>query len=108
MDKCEHPEFVADVDVNRLSHEDGGPITHYDADIRIRCKECGMDFEFVGAAYGMSPYHPAMSIDAKELHVPIVPEGGEVPRNLPGYGISFHPGRESVDEPIPGLEGKPQ
>lgn len=48
--KCQHMNFKADVNVGRLSHEDGGPITGYTADVKINCADCGLAFRFIGLA----------------------------------------------------------
>lgn len=67
---CQHEDFVACVDVNRLT--DTGK---YIADIRIKCKQCDESFRFIGVPAGLLFDRPACSIDSIELRVPIEPEG---------------------------------
>jgi hypothetical protein len=75
--RCEHKNFEAHVDVNRI--EDIGRFT---ADVRIKCAECNLPFEFVGVdECGLSYAHPTVNPSAQELRVPIKPKGCEI---LPG------------------------
>lgn len=74
---CEHLEFEACVDVNRLSREEGGPITGYNAEIQIRCRECKTPFSFKGVPAGSSYSHPTVSaVYGEELRTPIEPAPG--------------------------------
>ena len=66
--------FSAQVNVGRLSENEGGHITGYAADIRIKCAECGLPFRFMGLECGNSRYEPKVSVDATELRAPIEPE----------------------------------
>jgi len=84
MQQCGHVEFEASVDVQRII--DKGAFT---ADIRIRCRDCGAPFEFVGVAFGSSPTEPRVSIDRHELRAPIVPPGGRVPPGVAGFNIKL-------------------
>ena len=77
MTKCQHATFSATVEVNRLSREEGGPITHYDADVKIRCVECDRDFEFVGLPIGYSAYVPTTGIDRLTLSAPDEDDRGD-------------------------------
>lgn len=70
---CPHLNFEAKVDVSRLSHEEGWPITGYTADVRIRCAHCGVPFAFKGMLPGSSPNYPMVSVDRDELRAPIEP-----------------------------------
>lgn len=75
--RCKHENFHAHVEVNRI--EDIGRFT---ADIRIRCRECDLPFEFVGVGECGSSYEfPTVDPSAQELRVPIKPKGLEI---LPG------------------------
>jgi hypothetical protein len=71
MDKCEHQNFRADVAVGRLSQDEGGPVTHYCAEIKVICTECNLPFESIGLPLGSSAYRPTVSIDGLELRAPI-------------------------------------
>jgi hypothetical protein len=66
---CEHPDFVGEIDVNRLEDVGG-----FSADIRIHCSACEEPFVFVGSLLsGLSPSEPRVNIDGSELHAPIQP-----------------------------------
>jgi hypothetical protein len=70
---CDHPAFVASVNVTRLTATDDGPITGYSADIRIKCGRCGLPFRFLGAPGGLYPAHPTTSLIGDELRAPLAP-----------------------------------
>jgi len=68
---CQHLEFEAFVDVNRL--EDLVPMG-FMADIRIRCKDCERPFHFVGVPdFGLDFTKPTLNVDSTELHCPLAP-----------------------------------
>lgn len=85
---CEHMNFKAEVNVGRLSQEEGGPITHYCADIIVSCVECNQPFEFIGLPIGASGYHPTVSFDGTQLRAPIMPLGLKPPEGLIGFSIT--------------------
>lgn len=68
---CPHLNFEAQVDVNRLTEKEGGPVTKWAADIRIRCADCGAECHFVGVDQGLSFRRPMCSADGTELRAPI-------------------------------------
>lgn len=70
---CSHLNFKASVNVGRLSHDEGGPITGYTADVRVNCAECGLAFRFIGLAAGNHYAEPRVSMDGTELRAPIEP-----------------------------------
>ena len=72
-EKCEHMNFDASVGVGRLSHDEGGPITGYTADIKVRCRDCGLPFRFIGIAAGNHFAEPRVSVDGTELRAPLEP-----------------------------------
>lgn len=74
MTDCKHENFAANVNVGRITEVEGGPVTSYCADIIIKCGQCGTEFEFIGVPAGISPDAPMVSIDFKELRVPIRPD----------------------------------
>lgn len=86
--KCEHKDFIAEVGVGRLSETEGGPITHYTADITVKCSECGVSFDFIGVRHGIDPNAPTMSLDRTKLHAPIEPHG-TVMRGKIGFGLTM-------------------
>lgn len=67
--------FAAEVDVNRLTQFDGGPVTGYASVIRIRCAECGTRFQFLGLEPGYDSQGARVSIDGLEANIGLTPEG---------------------------------
>jgi hypothetical protein len=103
---CEHNVFAVNANIGRLSQTEGGPITHYVAEITVKCDECGMPFEFVGLPLGVSAYRPTVSIDGLELRAPITPPGTKPPDGLLGFAVRMEeaePGTGMGEElsPIP-------
>ena len=74
MKDCKHLSFETGTKVARL-HEDGKPepITGYMLDLIIRCRDCGLPFEFIGVPGGYSPAQPMANFDNTELRIPIRP-----------------------------------
>tara|TARA_R110002074_G_scaffold280676_1_gene452046 strand:- start:689 stop:967 length:279 start_codon:yes stop_codon:yes gene_type:complete len=70
---CPHLNFICHADILRLSHDEGGPITGYKANIQIKCHDCGLPFRFIGLAAGAHFAEPRVSIDGLELHAPLEP-----------------------------------
>lgn len=71
--ECKHEQFQSQVNIFRLSEEEGAEINGYVADITISCTECGIEMEFIGLPQGSSPYQPMVSIDCTEARMPIRP-----------------------------------
>ena len=61
---CEHRQFESSVDVYRPTATEGGEVTGYQADIRIRCADCRLPFQFIGLPGGVSQQWPARSLAA--------------------------------------------
>ncbi len=80
--KCLHEKFECHSKVGRLSEEEGGEITSFVADIKIRCTQCGMFFEFVGLPAGSNKKFPTTNFDFTELRAPIRPFTGKTATNL--------------------------
>lgn len=74
---CDHEQFKADCDINRLSETDDGPITGYSINISVKCIQCGQKFRFLGVPAGSDHQFPRASIDGTELRAPIEPAIGE-------------------------------
>ena len=72
---CEHLNFVAEVDVNRLSTKEDGRIDQYSADVRIKCAECDLPFRFIGLPAGLDLNGAATSVNAEEARLAIAPKG---------------------------------
>lgn len=70
MSECEHKEFEARVEVNRL--ED---VKRFVADVSIICRDCRTPFRFVGLPVGISIGGASVSIDATEARLTIAPGG---------------------------------
>jgi len=75
---CEHKDFEAKVEISRL--EDIG---RFAADVTIHCKDCNLPFQFLGLPGGLNLEGPAVSVDATEARLAIVPYG-EAPTILDG------------------------
>ncbi len=76
---CNHEIFESVVSVTRLTdHENSVVVNGFCADIKIRCRQCEQDFEFVGVSGGSSPFEPRVSIDSTELRIPINPSTGQL------------------------------
>lgn len=45
---CDHEEFFIEGNIGRLSHDPGGPITSYTAEIKIKCTQCGLPLRWIG------------------------------------------------------------
>jgi hypothetical protein len=66
---CEHPDFEAEVDVNRLAD-----VGAFAADVRICCVACREPFVFIGSLEtGLSSREPRVNVDGTELRIPIQP-----------------------------------
>ena len=67
-----------------------GIVTDYVAEIRIKCKDCQIQFQFIGMPLGVSYDKPMMGVDGLEARLPIAPQG-EIPhplgKKLRGYEI---------------------
>lgn len=80
--KCEHKDFTAHVVVTRIEDVKG-----FFADIRVKCADCGLPFEFVGVDAGLSYEKPMASVDAQELRAPIRPKGCKILPAVPGFNV---------------------
>lgn len=78
---CPHPDFAAQVDVQRIG--DADRITNYVAEISVRCSKCGEPFHFVGDIMsGFSFTKPTVNVGATTLHAPIAPGVGPMPTGM--------------------------
>ena len=68
---CLHREFVAQVDVTRLS--DPSMPLDFHADVRINCKECGCKMKFLGLPAGFHIKGATVSMDGTEARLAIAP-----------------------------------
>lgn len=99
--KCKHDDFFCECDVTRLS--DSGAFT---LDVRVKCKQCGIPFEFIGLPRGLNLKGAAMSFDGTEGRFAICPKGEEPPsmEGLPS-GFTITP-RHIVDADLSGGEDR--
>ena len=95
---CEHPDFTAWVDVNRVtSPQDKMQVIGFAADVRVECTKCKRRFGFRGLTPGMPSNEPGVTVDAIEAHLPLIsPEELEafgplaalkMPSGLSGYEV---------------------
>lgn len=83
MNKCPHNDFSLSAVVTRI--EEKG---RFQADIRIRCTDCGLPFRFIGLPAGLDLNGAATSVDATEARLAIAPRG-EVVSALEGCPVGF-------------------
>lgn len=73
---CPHMDFAAEVDVHRLLNRDD-TVTGYMADVRIKCGQCGLPFEFLGLTPGVDTQGAKVSIDGLEARIALSPKGAQ-------------------------------
>ena len=78
---CPHENFLANVNVNRLTDKDGGPVNSYNCELTVVCADCGLNFRFICPDYGMLPDRPSISPDGQELRVYCEPSDGSLTIN---------------------------
>lgn len=89
---CEHPEFVARVDVDRITHGDDDPtIIAFGATLTINCVACNEVFRFIGMDAGLLPNRPMCSVDESEARLPIRPASSDPDFGLgiPGFAVKM-------------------
>jgi hypothetical protein len=85
---CEHMNFAARVNVIRMSHEEGGPITGYMSEITINCADCGKPFQFLGLEAGLDTQGARVGVDGLEARIALCPEGARPnPLQQMSFGI---------------------
>jgi hypothetical protein len=90
---CLHENFRADVEVVRLTDEEGGAVTGYSASIRITCADCRHPMVFLGLPMGYSSEGAHVSIDGQEARLGLVPYGVFLPpsASVKGFNVRFTP-----------------
>ena len=89
---CPHENMAANVEVNRLSQEEGGPISNFATDITVWCADCDEKFRWIGVEAGLMPDRPMCSVDETELR-------RTDPTGVVGPGLRHGPPRlRRVDE----------
>ena len=66
--RCEHKNFEANVEINRMVD-----IGKFEANIRIKCTDCGLPFQFIGLPGGLNLEGATTSVDRTEARLAIVP-----------------------------------
>lgn len=85
---CEHLNFNVHADIQRLTDVDGSPrVKAFSLDLKVFCKDCGEQFEFVGFPNGWSAYQPTVSIDGKTAFIPVMPHDKPPDAGMPGYSV---------------------
>jgi len=72
--ECEHKTFFADCIVVR--HPDDSNLKKmvgYTLEVKVKCADCGLPFEFKGLPRGSAPFQPTVSFDNTELRAPLRP-----------------------------------
>lgn len=82
---CAHTtSHTANVRIDHLA--DSG---RFMAEVRIRCAECGLAFQFLGLPLGLDLKGAAMSVDGEEARIAIAPVGRVMRplEGLSGFGV---------------------
>jgi len=84
MSDCSHPDFSAEVQVDRL--QDAG---RFVASVQIHCAVCKEPFVFVtkDVQSGLLPDDPTTSVDGTEARWPIRPLNGQAGGLMTGFTI---------------------
>lgn len=97
---CEHPDFTANVSVNRLQNNGHEEVYAFAVDVTVACTKCGEPFGWRVPRAGMAPDDAYVSADGKELHVYLLSPADMAlmegpaglaplpPLDTPGYRIS--------------------
>ncbi len=86
---CPHEEFVTNVQVDRITDGEGGDVSHFFAEVTIRCTQCQEAFCFVGMERGLDPLKPMMSVMGEEARLPIRPSSEANQELLPMSGFTI-------------------
>lgn len=86
---CTHPEFLANVQVNRVSKVENGPVVAYDVTATVKCTKCGTPFRWLGLQAGLSYAGPMVDVSGFELRAPIAPRDVETDTTLVGYSVKM-------------------
>ena len=87
---CMHPDFAANVEVNRLTSTEGGPVTGYSATVNVWCIACDEPFRWIGVPAGLSGSRATCSVDETELRAPLRPASSDPDFGLgiPGFAVT--------------------
>lgn len=74
MQDCKHFNFEAGTKVSRItSEEEPNVVKDYLLEVIVKCKDCGLPFEFIGLPGGLSFKKPMMGAFGFEARLPIIP-----------------------------------
>jgi len=79
---CSHPDFQAEVDVDRITD-----VYAFSATVRIQCAACGERFVFISPKSGVLLDEPTTNADGTELRAPIRPLNGRPGGILTGFTV---------------------
>lgn len=91
---CDHPDFLTEVLVIRLTASaGGGPVIGYTADIQAVCAACGERFRWMGLPPGVAPDKPTCSVDQYTLRAPLRPASSDPDfgMGIPGFSVIVVP-----------------
>lgn len=91
---CPHEDLDAQVNINRLTSVEGGPVTGYATEVSVWCAGCGERFRWIGVRAGHKPDRPMCSVDEYVLNAPIRPASADPDFGLgiPGFAINYRRG----------------
>ena len=67
--------FASSVGIARMTKVEGGPVTGFMAEIRIKCADCGVEMQFLGLQPGCDTQGARVSLDGLEANIAITPAG---------------------------------
>lgn len=87
---CQHEQFACNVNVGRITEVEGGPPTHFMADVSIKCEQCGTPFRFLGLPLGLDMTGASVSFDGLEARLAIAEKGKAAApvRGVSGFTIN--------------------
>jgi len=71
MNSCMHDGFEADCFVTSMVP--GNPNSPVYIEVKVKCGECGLPFQFISSRLGFSSIEPHASLDRLTLRCPIEP-----------------------------------
>lgn len=98
--KCKHVNFIADVEVNRLTNKDGEEVLNISACIKIHCSDCGVKLKFRGLPMGLDLNGAAVSADGTEARLAVFPANEARPvdsKGPSGFNIFHDPSRDDLN-----------
>jgi hypothetical protein len=90
---CEHENFQAVVEINRLAADDGGAVLGLSAEIHAWCTDCDEPVLWFVPDVGLLRDRPTISPNAQEMRVPcrVGDQPGDFGLDLPGFLVRREP-----------------